>query len=74
MWRGRCLFYLETNGILFGADGDYVKRPWRFDRFIYVRASSKRRTLFFGNDFTRKNYTPLVYSSRVVVSLGPVCD
>ena len=34
-------FYLETNGILFGADRDYVKVLSRFSRFIYVRVSFK---------------------------------
>jgi uncharacterized Fe-S cluster-containing radical SAM superfamily protein len=37
-------FYLETNGILFGADRDYVKRLSRFSRFIYVRVSLKAAT------------------------------
>ena len=34
-------FYLETNGILFGADRDYVKELSRFSEFIYVRVSFK---------------------------------
>jgi len=34
-------FYLETNGILFGADRDYVKNLSKFSRFIYVRVSFK---------------------------------
>jgi uncharacterized Fe-S cluster-containing radical SAM superfamily protein len=38
------LFYLETNGILFGADRDYVKKLSRFSRFIYVRVSLKAAT------------------------------
>ena len=29
--------------------------------------------VFFRNDFTPKNYAPLVYSSWVTVSLGPIC-
>jgi uncharacterized Fe-S cluster-containing radical SAM superfamily protein len=37
-------FYLETNGILFGADRDYVKKLSRFSRFIYVRVSFKAAT------------------------------
>ena len=37
-------FYLETNGILFGVDRDYVKRLSRFSRFIYVRVSFKAAT------------------------------
>lgn len=37
-------FYLETNGILFGADIDYVKSLSRFSRFIYVRVSFKAAT------------------------------
>lgn len=37
-------FYLETNGILFGADRDYVKSLSRFSRFIYVRVSFKAAT------------------------------
>jgi uncharacterized Fe-S cluster-containing radical SAM superfamily protein len=37
-------FYLETNGILFGADRDYVKKLSRFSKFIYVRVSLKAAT------------------------------
>ena len=37
-------FYLETNGILFGADRDYVKRLSGFSSFIYVRVSFKAAT------------------------------
>ena len=37
-------FYLETNGILFGADRDYVKKISKFSRFIYVRVSFKAAT------------------------------
>lgn len=37
-------FYLETNGILFGADRGYVKDLSRFSRFIYVRVSFKAAT------------------------------
>lgn len=37
-------FYLETNGILFGADRDYVKRLSQFSNFIYVRVSFKAAT------------------------------
>lgn len=37
-------FYLETNGILFGADRDHVKKLARFSNFIYVRASFKAAT------------------------------
>ena len=37
-------FYLETNGILFGADRDYVKRLANFSKFIYVRVSFKAAT------------------------------
>jgi len=37
-------FYLETNGILFGADRDYVKGLARFSSFIYVRVSLKAAT------------------------------
>jgi uncharacterized Fe-S cluster-containing radical SAM superfamily protein len=37
-------FYLETNGILFGADRDYVKKISRFSKFIYVRVSLKAAT------------------------------
>jgi len=35
------LFILETNGILFGADRDYVKRVAKFASKIYVRVSFK---------------------------------
>ncbi|MDI6806772.1 MAG: radical SAM protein [Candidatus Aenigmarchaeota archaeon] len=38
------LFYLETNGILFGADRDYVKKLSKFSKFIYVRVSFKAAT------------------------------
>lgn len=34
-------FYLETNGILFGHDFDYVKRLAKYSNFIYVRVSFK---------------------------------
>jgi len=44
-------FYLETNGILLGADRDYVKRLARFSRFIYVRVSFKAAT---PEGFTRR--------------------
>lgn len=44
-------FYLETNGILFGADRDYVKKLSRFSRFIYVRVSFKAAT---SEGFTRR--------------------
>ena len=37
-------FYLETNGILFGADREYVKDLSKFSRFIYVRISFKAAT------------------------------
>jgi len=37
-------FYLETNGILFGADRDYIKKLSRFSKFIYVRVSFKAAT------------------------------
>jgi len=37
-------FYLETNGILFGADKDYVKRLSPYSKFIYVRVSFKAAT------------------------------
>lgn len=37
-------FYLETNGILFGADRGYVKKLSRFSKFIYVRVSLKAAT------------------------------
>jgi len=37
-------FYLETNGILLGADRDYIKKLSRFLRFIYVRVSFKAAT------------------------------
>ena len=37
-------FYLETNGILFGADRDYVKKLAEFSDFIYVRVSFKAAT------------------------------
>lgn len=44
-------FYLETNGILFGADRDYVKNLSKFSRFIYVRVSFKAAT---PEGFTRR--------------------
>lgn len=34
-------FYLETNGLLFGKDYDYVKRLAKYSDFIYVRVSFK---------------------------------
>ncbi len=37
-------FYLETNGILFGADSDYVRKLSRYSRFLYVRVSFKAAT------------------------------
>lgn len=37
-------FYLETNGVLFGADVDYVRRISEFSKFIYVRVSFKVAT------------------------------
>jgi len=37
-------FYLETNGILFGGDVDYVRRLSEFSKFIYVRVSFKAAT------------------------------
>jgi len=37
-------FFLETNGILFGADRDYVKKLAEFSDFIYVRVSFKAAT------------------------------
>jgi len=37
-------FYLETNGILFGADIDYVKKLSEYSKFIYVRVSFKAAT------------------------------
>jgi len=37
-------FYLETNGIILGADRDYVRRLSRFSSFIYVRVSFKAAT------------------------------
>jgi uncharacterized Fe-S cluster-containing radical SAM superfamily protein len=37
-------FYLETNGVLFGADSDYVKRLSEYSHFIYVRVSFKAAT------------------------------
>jgi uncharacterized Fe-S cluster-containing radical SAM superfamily protein len=44
------LFILETNGILFGADRDYVAKVAKFTK-PYVRISLKAGT---SNDFTRK--------------------
>jgi len=38
------LFILETNGILFGADKDYVKKVAKFASKIYVRISFKAAT------------------------------
>ena len=37
-------FYLETNGILLGADIDYVRKLSEFSKFIYVRVSFKAAT------------------------------
>lgn len=37
-------FYLETNGILLGADVDYVRKLSEFSKFIYVRVSFKAAT------------------------------
>jgi len=37
-------FYLETNGILLGADRDYVRKLSGFSKFIYVRVSFKAAT------------------------------
>jgi len=37
-------FYLETNGILFGANRDYVRKLSKFAKFIYVRVSFKAAT------------------------------
>lgn len=37
-------FYLETNGILFGSNKDYVKELSKFSDFIYVRVSFKAAT------------------------------
>ncbi|UCE13752.1 MAG: hypothetical protein JSV04_00925, partial [Candidatus Heimdallarchaeota archaeon] len=37
-------FYLETNGISFGSDKDYVKQISQFSEFIYVRISFKAAT------------------------------
>lgn len=37
-------FYLETNGIPFGADKNYVKQLSQFSEFIYVRVSFKAAT------------------------------
>lgn len=37
-------FYLETNGILLGADRSYVKELAQFSKFIYVRVSFKAAT------------------------------
>jgi uncharacterized Fe-S cluster-containing radical SAM superfamily protein len=44
-------FYLETNGILFGSDQDYVEKLSRFSGFIYVRVSFKAAT---PEGFTRR--------------------
>jgi uncharacterized Fe-S cluster-containing radical SAM superfamily protein len=38
------LFILETNGMLFGADRDYVKRVAKFASKLYVRVSFKAAT------------------------------
>ena len=38
------LFILETNGILLGADKDYVKKLSKFSKKIYVRVSLKAAT------------------------------
>jgi uncharacterized Fe-S cluster-containing radical SAM superfamily protein len=45
------LFILETNGILFGADRDYVKRVAEFASKLYVRVSFKAAT---PEGFTRR--------------------
>ncbi len=37
-------FYLETNGILLGADRDYARKLSEFSKFIYVRVSFKAAT------------------------------
>jgi len=37
-------FYLETNGILFGANRDYARKLSQFSKFIYVRVSFKAAT------------------------------
>lgn len=37
-------FYLETNGILLGADRDYIKRIAEFSKMLYVRVSFKAAT------------------------------
>ncbi len=37
-------FYLETNGILLGADRNYVKRVAEFSEILYVRVSFKAAT------------------------------
>ena len=37
-------FYLETNGIILGADRDYVRKLSKFSSFIYVRVSFKAAT------------------------------
>lgn len=37
-------FYLETNGILLGADIDYVRKLSKFSKLIYVRVSFKAAT------------------------------
>ncbi len=37
-------FYLETNGILLGADRNYVKRIAEFSQILYVRVSFKAAT------------------------------
>lgn len=37
-------FYLETNGILLGAEKDFVKQLQRFSDFLYVRISFKAAT------------------------------
>jgi len=44
-------FYLETNGILLGADRDYVRKLSKFSKFIYVRVSFKAAT---PDSFTRR--------------------
>lgn len=44
MERSGYPFYLETNGILLGADIDYVKKLSEFSKFIYVRVSFKAAT------------------------------
>ncbi|MBS7618785.1 radical SAM protein [Candidatus Bathyarchaeota archaeon] len=42
--KSKYYFYLETNGILLGADRDYVRKLSQFSNFIYVRVSFKAAT------------------------------